>query len=416
MAGALGMRKILDGVRVLDLTQFFSGPQATLFLAGLGAEVIRIDSPDSADRVAVAPPYAGANGVSFERTGPDDFSVNYLKRTRGKKAVSLDLKKAEGKALFIRLVEQSDVVVENFTVGVTERLGIDYPRLAVVNPRIVYCALTGYGSTGPDRGLKAYDVTVQAAAGLMSVTGLPGQPPMKAGTALSDAIAGTFAMSGVLAALLDRSRTGRGQFVDVSMVDCLFSLLFDDPIDWYERLGVPVRQGNRILRFSPINTYATTDGWAVLGAATAGQWSGVLTAIGREDLADDPDWSSLDWRVANNDKVDGLLRDWAAKRTTAEAVAIMLEAGGVASAIRGPEELAAWPHLKARDMYQTLDHPTLGRLADIGAPGFPLKFGAASVGYDSPAPLPRQHNKDVFGKLLGLDDAEMARLAEAGVI
>ena len=290
------MRKILDGVRVLDLTQFFSGPQATLFLAGLGAEVIRIDSPEGAKSVAVAPPYAGRGGVSFERTSPDDLSVNYLKRTRGKKAISLDLKTPDGKALFYRLLEHADVVVENYSVGVTERLGINYPRLADANPRIVYCALTGHGSTGPDRHLKAYDVTVQAAAGLMSVTGLPGQPPMKAGTALSDAIAGTFAMSGVLAALLDREKTGRGQFVDISMVDSLFSLLFDDPIDWYERLGVPVRQGNRILRFSPINTYATRDGWAVLGAATSGQWEGVLKAIGRHDLLQDRDWCSLDWR------------------------------------------------------------------------------------------------------------------------
>lgn len=410
------MNKILDGVRVLDLTQFFSGPQATLFLAGLGAEVIRIDSPDGAERVAVAPPYAGANGVSFERGTPEDLSVNYLKRARGKKAISLDLKQAEGKALFLRLVEQADVVVENFTVGVMARLGLDYAALSQINPRIVYCALTGYGSSGPDSGLKAYDVTVQAAAGLMSVTGLPGQPPMKAGTALSDAISGTFAMSGVLAALLDRARTGRGQFVDVSMVDCLFALMFDDPIDWYERLGVPVRQGNRILRFSPINTYATSDGWAVLGAATPGQWTGVLKAIGREDLADDPNWSSLDWRVANNEEVDALVGDWAATRTTAESVGIMLAAGGVASEIRGPRELAEWPHLRAREMYLALEHPTLGSLPDVGAPGFPLKFSAAATGYDAPAPLPRQHNREIYGELLGLDEAEIARLTATGVI
>jgi len=410
------MRQILAGVRVLDLTQFFSGPQATLFLAGLGAEVIRIDSPDGAKSVAVAPPYAGRNGVSFERTSPDDLSVNYLKRTRGKKAISLDLKQAEGKAMFFRLLAQADVVIENFSVGVTERLGIDYPRIAEANPRVVYCSLTGHGSTGPDRHLKAYDVTVQAAAGLMSVTGLPGQPPTKAGTALSDAISGTFAFSGILAALLDRAKTGRGQFVDISMVDGLFALLFDDPIDWYERLGVPERQGNRILRFSPLNTYATRDGWAVLGAATGGQWQGVLKAIGREDLANDPDWSSLDWRVANNDKADTLLRDWAAARTTADAVETMLACGGVASAIRGPKELAEWQHLRERGMYQTLQHPTLGSLDGIGAPGFPLKFSAAATGYDAPAPLPRQHNREVYGSLLGLGEAEIERLEKAGVI
>jgi formyl-CoA transferase len=329
------MHRILAGTRVLDLTQFFSGPQATLFLAGLGAEVIRIDSPAGAERVALGAPYAGAEGVSFKRKSADDLNVNYLKRTRGKKAITLDLKREEGRKLFLRLVEKADIVVENFSVGVMARLGLDYATLSAANPRLVYCALTGYGSTGPDRELKAYDVTVQAAAGLMSVTGLPGQPPMKAGTALSDAIAGTFAMSGVLAALLDRERTGRGQFVDISMVDCLFALMFDDPIDWYERLGVPVRQGNRILRFSPINTYATKDGWAVLGAATDGQWSGVLKALNRLDLADDPDWSSLDWRVAHNEQVDALVAEWAADRTTAEAVERMLAAGGVAAAING---------------------------------------------------------------------------------
>ena len=410
------MRKILEDVRVLDLTQFFSGPQATLFLAGLGAEVIRIDAPDGAERVAVAPPYAGARGVTFDRLSDDDLNVNYLKRTRGKKAISLDLKHPEGKALFLRLVDTADVVVENFTVGVAARLGIDYDSLAARNPRIVYCALTGYGSSGPDCELKAYDVTVQAAAGLMSVTGLPGQPPMKAGTALSDGIAGTFAMSGVLAALLDRAKTGRGQFVDVSMVDCLFSLLFDDPIDWYERLGLPVRQGNRIMRFSPINTYPTRDGWVVLGAATPAQWMGVLKAVGHEELIDDPNWSRLDWRVANNETVDALVRDWAGTRSTDEAVQEMLAAGGIASVIRGPEELANWAHLKARDMYVPLEHPTLGPLAAIGAPGFPLKFGAAAASYDSPAPLPRQHNREIYTSLLGLDAGEIDRLASDGVI
>ena len=410
------MHRILAGTRVLDLTQFFSGPQATLFLAGLGAEVIRIDSPAGADRVALGAPYAGAEGVSFKRKSADDLNVNYLKRTRGKKAITLDLKKEEGRKLFLRLVEKADIVVENFSVGVMARLGLDYATLSAANPRLVYCALTGYGSTGPDRELKAYDVTVQAAAGLMSVTGLPGQPPMKAGTALSDAIAGTFAMSGVLAALLDRERTGRGQFVDISMVDCLFALMFDDPIDWYERLGVPVRQGNRILRFSPINTYATKDGWAVLGAATDGQWSGVLKALNRLDLADDPDWSSLDWRVAHNEQVDALVAEWAAGRTTAEAVERMLAAGGVAAAINGPRELAESQHLRTRGMYQSLEHPTLGVLPEIGAPGFPMKFSEAEAGYFSPAPLPRQHNEEVLGGLLGLGADELERLVKDGII
>jgi formyl-CoA transferase len=410
------MHRILDGVRVLDLTQFFSGPQATLFLAGLGAEVIRIDSPASAETIAVAPPYAGPYGVSLDRRSPDDLNVNYLKRARGKKAICIDLKKAEGVTLFMRLVDKADVVIENFSVGVTDRLGIHYAAVAARNPRVVYCSLTGYGSSGPDKDLKAYDVTVQAAAGLMSVTGLPGQPPMKAGTALSDAIAGTFAMSGVVAALYDREKTGAGQFVDVSMVDCLFSLLYDDPIDWYERLGVPVRQGNRILRFSPVNTYRTRDGWAVLGAATADQWHGMLRAIGQADLIDDPDWGRVEWRLANNAKVDALVQAWAETVDTEQAVSDVRATGGVAAAIHGPEDLAAWPHLRERGMYRQLEHPTLGTLSDVGAPGFPLKFSGAETGYLSPAPLPRSHTHEVLGGLLGLDEDEIARLQIDGVI
>ena len=410
------MHRILEGVRILDLTQFFSGPQATLYLAGLGAEVIRIDSPTNADTASNAPPYAGAHGVAFERRSPDDIGVNFLKRGRGKKAICLDLKQAEGLELFMRLVEQADVVIENFSVGVTARLGVNYEAVHARNPRIVYCALTGYGSTGPDAGVKAYDVTVQAAAGLMSVTGLPGQPPMKAGTALSDAIAGTFAMSGVVAALYDREKTGVGQFVDVSMVDCLFSLLFDDPIDWYEQLGTPVRQGNRILRFSPVNTYQALDGWVVLGAATFAQWSALLAVMKRIELLDHPDWSRVEWRVANNREVDDLVQEWVAGVSVADAVNAVREAGAIAATIHGPRELERWQHLRERGMYESLEHPTLGKLNDVGAPGFPLKFSNAETGYQTPAALARTHNHEVLGELLGLDANELARLEDDGII
>jgi crotonobetainyl-CoA:carnitine CoA-transferase CaiB-like acyl-CoA transferase len=384
------MHRILQHVRVLDLTQFFAGPQATLLLAGLGADVLRIDSPESARTAAFAPPYAGRHGVSFERRSPDDLNVNYLKRNRGKRAITLDLKQEADRREFLRLVESADVLVENFSVGVTERLGIDYPRLSAVNPRLVYCAVTGYGSTGPDRDLKAYDATIQAATGLMSLTGLPGQPPTKAGATLSDAIAGSLAFAGILAALYDRTQTGRGQFVDVGMADCLFALLFDDPIDWYERLGVPIRQGNRILRFSPMNTYRTADGWAVLGAATEKQWLGALRALGREDLGSRPEWMKVEWRLAHNEQVDALVGAWAQRQTTEQAVAAMLQAGAIAAKIRSPQDLTSWEHLKVRGMYLNLDHPRLGPLEGVGAPGFPIKFSGAATGYDRPAPWPAQ--------------------------
>lgn len=410
------MRRILEGVRVLDLTQFFAGPQATLFLAGLGAEVIRVESPANARTVAAAPPYAGPEGVSLERQTPDDMNVNFLKRQRGKRSITLDLKQDAGRDVFFQLAEKSDVVIENFTVGVTERLGIDYAAVRARNPRCVYCSLTGYGSTGPDAAAKAYDPMIQAEAGLMHLTGRPGGPPTKVGTTLSDAIAGTFAMSGVLAALFDRGKTGEGQFVDVSMTDGLFALLFDDPIDWYEAMGVPARQGNRVLRFSPMNGYEAADGHVVVGAATPAQWEGLLTAMGRPELADDPDWSRVEWRIENNAEVDALVGAWTRPLPATEVVAAARAAGAVAAPVNTPADLAAWPHLQARGMYETLTHPTLGPLAGVGAPGFPLKFSGADTGYDGPAAMPGTDTEAVLREVLSLDERAIRSLREAEII
>ncbi|CAN0479558.1 unnamed protein product, partial [Phaeothamnion confervicola] len=212
-------------------TRFFSGPQCTLFLAGMGAEVIKVDDPKGGDPIAFAPPYDGPNGISLKKQTPQDMGLAYLKRQRGKKSVTLDLKSEAGRKIFFDMVAKADVVVENFRAGVARRLGIDYPALKAANPSIIYCALTGYGSTGPAKDDKAYDLMVQAATGLMSMTGRPGEPPVKTASALSDAVAGSFASQGILAALLHRERTGEGQDIDVAMADCLFSLIFDEPIE-----------------------------------------------------------------------------------------------------------------------------------------------------------------------------------------
>jgi len=204
------MKKILDGIVVLDLTRFFSGPQCTLYLAAMGAEVIKIDDPKGGDPTAFAPPFDGPGGIAFEKKSPKDMGLAYLKRARGKKSVTLDLKCAEGRRIFFQMVAKADVVVENFRAGVAARLGIDHATLSAANPSIIYCALTGYGSTGPSKDDKAYDLMVQAAIGLMSMTGQPGEPPVKTASALSDAIAGTFAANGIVAALLHRERTANG--------------------------------------------------------------------------------------------------------------------------------------------------------------------------------------------------------------
>ncbi len=410
------MKAILDGIRVLDLTRYFAGPHTTLLLAGLGAEVIRIDNPATGDGLSDAPVYIGADGPSFERQGPDDLGIAFLKRCRAKKAVTIDLKSPEGHALFLRLVEQSAVVVENFSVGVTERLGIDYPALSARNPGLVYCSVTGLGSTGPDRHQRSYDVTAQALSGLMSITGMPGQPPTKAGSPLADAIASSFAMGGVLGALFHRERTGEGQHVDVSMVDCLFALLFDEALDCYGQLELPFQQGNRIPRFSPFNSYRTRDDWMVIGVGSEPQWHALLGVMGREDLKAHPEYSRPGWRVANNAAIDALVGAWTATLDTADAVARLQEAGVVASPVHDIDDLKRWPHLKAREMIVPLIHPTLGELPGVGAANFPIKFSATPGGYDTPAVPSGSHNREIFQELLGLDEEELQRLEERGVI
>lgn len=410
------MSGILNDIVVLDLSQFLAGPHTTLLMAGMGAEVIRIDNPHTGDTLSGSPFFAGAKGVSIEKQDPSDLGIAFLKRCRAKKSITLDLKSAEGHALFLRLVEKADVVVENFSVGVTKRLKIDWPSLQAVNSKLVYCSITGYGAYGPDSGLRGYDVTTQAMSGLMSVTGLPGAPPTKAGSPFADTVSAGFALAGILGALFHCQRKGIGQFIDVSMVDILFSLLFDEPFDCYASLGLDHQQGNRVTRFSPFNTYPATDGWIVIGCGTDAMWKGICEVIAHEELADDTNWSRMSWRVENNDEVDKLLTGWSQTCTASEAVAQMIAAGAVASAVHDIDDLLKWPHLKARGMIDSLTHPGLGVLANVHAAGFPLKFSETETGYKTAAATCGTHNREVFGELLGLSTDEIDGLLSRSIL
>lgn len=410
------MSRILEGVRVLDLSQFLAGPHTTLLLAGMGAEVIRVDNPGTGDTLSSAPVFYGKDGPSLEKRDDSDLGIAFLKRSRAKKSIALDLKSDEGHALFLKLVEQADVLVENFSVGVTERLKIDWPRLEAVNPRLVYCSITGYGSTGPDSGRRGYDVTTQAMSGLMSITGQPGGPPTKAGSPLADTVSAGFALSGILGALYHRQATGVGQFVDVSMVDVLFSLLFDEPLDCYPALGMDYQQGNRVMRFSPFNSYPTRDGWMVICCGTDAMWQAICAVVGRDDLVSHEDWSSMSWRVAHSDAVDAMLGDWTRENTTDDAVRRLTDAGVVASAVHTIDDLLQWPHLQARGMIDTVEHPALGPLTGLKAAGFPLKFSGAETGYGGAAAPSGTHTREVLSDLLDLDAATLDDLAARSII
>lgn len=408
--------KILDGVVVLDLTRFFSGPQSTLFLAGLGAEVIKIDDPKTGDPTAFAPPFAGPQGVAFERQTDSDMGIAYLKRARGKKSATLNLKSPEGREIFLRMVQHADVVVDNFSAGVADRLGVGYAALKEANPRIVYCSLTGYGSTGPDRHLKAYDLMVQAAVGLMSITGQPGSAPTKAGSPVSDAIAGVFAALGIVSALLHRDRTGEGQSIDVSMADCLFSLIFDEPLDCYPQLGLQPQQGNRIMRFSPFNAYRTSDGWVTIGAATNDDWLSLLDVMDRADLKEDLNLMSVGWRLANNAKVDEVVAQWAQGIPTKEVETLLAQAKLACSPVRDIHEVLQWDQLIQRKMAMPLWNPLSKSTMAASGSGFPIKFSGSPADYDRPAPLPGEHSDEVLTRLAGLDAAQIAGLRTAQIV
>jgi crotonobetainyl-CoA:carnitine CoA-transferase CaiB-like acyl-CoA transferase len=406
----------LKGVRVLDVTRFYSGPFSTLMLAGFGAEVIRIDEPGRGDPTMTGPPFLGPSGVSLERQTDEDLGIAYLKRCRGKKSITLNMRTEEGMELYRELLRLSDILVENLRPGAAERLGIDYEANRRINPKIVHCALTGYGSTGADRKLKAYDLMIQAGAGLMSITGEPDSAPSKAGSALADGITGAFAVSGILAALLEQRSSGEGQFVDVSMTDCLLSLVLDEPLDCYERLNQSPRQGNRIMRFSPFNTYPTRDGTIAIGAATNEDWIALLHAMGRSDLAQSEKFMSMGWRVAHNDQIDAIVTEWTQQLTTAEAIAALNHSDIAASPIRNFADIMEWKHLRERDMLQPLRHPTESLTGDVVGAGFPIKLSRTHKGYTDPAPGLGQNNTEIYSGLLGLSAGQIAELRDRQVI
>ncbi|MFT7598293.1 MAG: crotonobetainyl-CoA:carnitine CoA-transferase CaiB-like acyl-CoA transferase [Acidimicrobiales bacterium] len=405
----------LEGIRVLDLTQYLAGPHATMLLAGMGAEVIRIDNPHTGDALSGAPFFYGADGLSLVKRDDSDVGVAFLKRLRGKRSITLDLKSDEGRQLLLRLAEGADVLVENFAVGVTERLGIDWPTLQAVNPRLIYCAITGYGSTGPDRHRRGYDLTAQAMSGLMSVTGKPDDPPTKAGSPLADTVSAGFGFAGVLGALYQRERTGLGQFVDVAMTDVLFSLVFDDPLEKFDEIGIAQRPGNRVPRLSPFNTYRTSDGWMVICCGNDECWRRLCGVLGRLELAEHPQWGVMSWRIDNKDEVDAIVTTWTEMLTAGEAVERVLASGVAASAVHSIDDALEWPHLQERDMIEPVEHPTLGVLDGLKAAGFPLKFSGGETGYRHGAVVTGADTRRILGEL-GLSESDLDDLEARTII
>ena len=407
--------KPLDGVVVLDLTRFLAGPYCTLLLAGLGAEVIRVEPPEG-DLYRGHPPFGGPKGTSLARQTPEDLGLALLHRMRGKKSITLNLRTPAGTDLFHRLVARADVVVENFLPGTLDQMGLGFTTLQAVNPRLVLCSISGFGQSGPYRDWRAFDPVVQAMSGISSVTGYADRPPVRCGAALSDTSASLYGVIGVLSALRARERTGRGDWVDVAMLDGSFFLL-PDILEFVTAGGEPERRGNSHPSTVPFNIYRARDGWITVAAVAPREWENVLRALGRPELASDPRFDpSAGSRRAHREEVDALVQDWVGRQTAAEAVQILQAHQIAAGPVRDLRDALDDEHLHARDMVVPLEHPVHGPVPGAMGVGMPIKFLRHPAAFDQPAPALGAHNQEIYGRLLGLGEADLECLREQGVI
>ncbi len=400
----------LDGVVVLDLTQFEAGTVCTETLAWLGATVIKLEKPGT-----------GEQGRAAAVDWPDADSYHFILLNANKKSVTADLKRPEGQVLVRRLIERVDVFVENFRPGAIERLGLGYEAVRAINLQIIYAQIKGFGSDGPYADFPAFDPVGQATGGAASITGDADGPPMRTGPNLADSGTGFHTAIGILGALYQRAMTGVGQRIEVAMQDVVIN--YCRPT--YGRQltdGEPAGRGGNEMPMAPVSpcgAYPCSPGGPndyvfIYTSRWPGsqQWQRLLEIIGRTEALDDPRFATPEARYEHREEVDGMIGEWTRGKTKFEAMQELGRADVPAGAVLSSVELAADPYLRKRGMFVTVDHPVRG---SILMPGFPIKMSASSVPI-LPAPLLGQHNDDVYREMLGIPAEELERLREAGII
>jgi formyl-CoA transferase len=401
-------------VVVLDLGRIVAGPLCTFLLASLGATVIRIDQPGG-DVSWKSPPFVGPDGATNQGPRRDDaISLAHLKRDRGKRSVVLDLETAEGRTILLRLAAQADVLVQNYRPSTLERLGLDYQALAAVNPGLVYCAISGYGLTGPYRDRMAMDIAIQAASGFLARSGFPDGPPVKAGPTVGDQVPAVYAALGILAALRQREQTGLGQLVDVGMFDVVASLVWDEPIELYDEVGLGVRWGNSDPRGGPLNVYRTSDGWVALVVGSDTHWEHICALMDRPDLA--VYGATLADRTRHLDELDQVVAAWCLGQDTVALAHALGEAGIPSSPVVDPIELRHDPHVAARGTLADLVHPAApDRPSGYLGTSLPIRLSAFTAA-PAPAETLGASTDQVLSELLGLTPSELDGLRSRRVI
>lgn len=392
--------KPLDGFRVLDLTRFLSGPYCTMVLAELGADVIKVEQPGTGDDSRRLSPKV--NGESYPFGMPN----------RSKRSISLDLKDPRGTSAFRRMAEQADLVIENFRPGVVQRLGIDYDTLSAANPGLLYCAISGFGQTGPYRDRPGFDIMAQGAAGFMRMTGHPGGRPAKVGIAINDIAAGATAIYSILAAELARRSTGEGQYIDISLVDAGLAWTVWESGAYFGSGELPAATGTRHRRSTPYQAYRTSDGYVTIGANNDRLWRRlVLDALQRPEWIDDPRFATLQSRMEHIDALQDEIEALTTTRTTAEWIEVLDKAGVPGGPVLGYDEALDDPHVLARGMITEVDHPIIGPMRTIAPPA---KFSSVDFSVRGPAPWLGQHTRRVLAEA-GLSDEDVDALCADGV-
>ena len=392
----------LNGVRILDLTRVLAGPFCTMLMADMGADVVKIEEPGKGDDTRTYPPFV------------EGCSAYFCNMNRNKKSITLDLKKPEAKAVFKEMVKNVDIVIENYKPGTMTKLGIGYEDLKGINPRLIFASISGFGQYGPYRERPGYDIIGQAMGGLMSVSGWPDSPPTRSGTAMGDILAGLNCCIGILAALKGREVSGRGQSVDVALVDSVVSAMETIIQLYLVEKRIPGRIGNRYEFIYPYDTFAASDGWAVIAVGNDAVWKRFCEVIGREELIDRPEFKKNPDRVKNNHELNAIVTEWTRQRKVAEIVDLLLANSVPSAPINNVEQLVNDPHIAgAREMFVDMLNP-LGEPMKVVA--CPIKFSETKASVRTTAPNLGEHTDEVLHQWAGLSELQIETLKKTGAL